>query len=99
MVDKALDYMLAQHEPCPAFVVDRRWNLLRANRGAVALTEFLLGPSPADPAPEPVSLALALMSSVGLRPFIVNRDGSRITSGAASRPTPKPTAPRKHWDC
>jgi transcriptional regulator with XRE-family HTH domain len=74
MVDKALDYMLAQHEPYPAFVLDRRWNLLRANRGAAALTEFLLGPSPADPAPEPVNLALALMSADGLRPFIVNWD-------------------------
>ena len=72
MVDKALDYMLAQHEPYPAFVVDRRWNLLRANRGAIALTEFLLGPSPTEPAPEPVNLALALMSSNGLRPVIVN---------------------------
>ena len=34
VVNRALDYMLAQHEPFPAFVVDRRWNLLRANRGA-----------------------------------------------------------------
>jgi hypothetical protein len=63
--------MLTQHEPYPAFVVDRRWNLLRANRGAVALTEFLLGPAPAVPA-EPVNLAVALMSSEGLRPFLVN---------------------------
>ena len=46
VVNKALDYMLAQHEPYPAFVVDRRWDLLRANRGAVKLTEFLTGPTP-----------------------------------------------------
>src|SRR5207302_1711350 len=31
MVDTALDYMLAQHEPYPAFVVDRRWNMQRAS--------------------------------------------------------------------
>ena len=30
-VNGALDHMLAQQEPYPAFVVDRRWNLLRAN--------------------------------------------------------------------
>jgi transcriptional regulator with XRE-family HTH domain len=72
MVNTALDYMLAQHEPYPAFVVDRRWNLIRANRGAVAMTEFLLGPAPADPAASPVNLAIALMSSESLRPYIMN---------------------------
>lgn len=72
MVNTALDYMLGQHEPYPAFVIDRCWNLLRANRGAVALTEFLLGPSPADPPTEPVNLAIALMSPEGLRPFLTN---------------------------
>jgi len=71
-VDRALDYMLARHEPYPAFVVDRRWNLLRANRGAVKLTEFLTGPTPVDTAAEPVNLAIALVSPDGLRPFIVN---------------------------
>jgi hypothetical protein len=45
VVNSALDYMLAQHEPYPAFVVDRCWNLLRANRGAMNLTEFLTGPA------------------------------------------------------
>jgi len=72
VVNSALDYMLAQHEPYPAFVVDRCWNLLRANRGAVNLTEFLIGPAPADPPAEPVNLAVALVSGDGLRPFIVN---------------------------
>lgn len=32
VVNNALDYMLGQHEPYPAFVIDRCWNLLRANR-------------------------------------------------------------------
>jgi hypothetical protein len=34
----------AQREPFPAFVVDWRWNLLRANRGAAKLVEFLTAP-------------------------------------------------------
>jgi transcriptional regulator with XRE-family HTH domain len=71
-INGALDYMLAQQEPYPAFVLDRRWNLLRANTGAVRLTEFLVGPPPAPAPAEPVNLALALVSPEGLRPFIVN---------------------------
>jgi transcriptional regulator with XRE-family HTH domain len=72
-VSDALDYMLAQQEPYPGVVVDRRWNLLRPNAGARRLTEFLAGPPPANPAPPgPVNLAEALVSPEGLRPFIVN---------------------------
>jgi len=73
-VNGALDYMLAQQEPYPAFVVDRRWNLLRANAGAGRFVEFLTGPAPATAAAseEPVNLAVALVSPDGLRPVIVN---------------------------
>jgi transcriptional regulator with XRE-family HTH domain len=67
-VNGALDYMLAQQEPYPAFVVDRRWNLLRANKGAVNLVVFLTGAALAGP----VSLADALISPEGLRPYIDN---------------------------
>ena len=65
----ALDHMLAQHEPYPAFVVDRHWNLLRANRGAARLVEFLLGPLPPGTA---VNLADALLAPDVLRPFLAN---------------------------
>jgi MmyB-like transcription regulator ligand binding domain len=72
VVNSALDYMLAQHEPYPAFVIDRCWNLLRANRGALNLTEFLTGAaSPTTPS-GPINLAVALLAPDGLRPFIVN---------------------------
>ena len=72
-VNRALDLMLAQQEPYPAFVVDRRWNLLRANAGAARLSEFLLGPAPAPSASaERPNLAVALVSPEGMRPFIVN---------------------------
>jgi MmyB-like transcription regulator ligand binding domain len=72
IVQRALDYMFAQHEPFPAFVVDRRWNVLRANGGAANLVEFLTGPATRVPDVEPVNLAIALMSPEGLRPLIVN---------------------------
>lgn len=70
-VNRALQFMLDQQEPYPAFVVDRRWNLLRANAGAGRFVEFLLGPAP-PPAPgaPPVNLAEALLGA--LRPYIVN---------------------------
>jgi transcriptional regulator with XRE-family HTH domain len=73
-VSRALDHMLTQQEPFPAFVVDRRWNLLRANRGAAHLSELLTGPSAssAHDDDEPVNLAIALVSPDGLRPLIVN---------------------------
>lgn len=72
-VNSALDYMLTQQEPYPAFVVDRRWTLLRANTGAARLTEFLLGPAPPTPSSAgPVNLAVALVSPEALRPFIAN---------------------------
>ena len=72
-VNRALDLMLAQQEPYPSFVVDRRWNLLRANAGAGRLSEFLMGPAPASAVPaERPNLAVALVSPAGMRPCIVN---------------------------
>ena len=67
-VNGALDFMLAQQEPYPAFVVDRRWNLLRANTGAGHLVAFLLGAALSGS----VNLADALVAPDVLRPFIEN---------------------------
>ena len=72
VVNSALDYMLGQHEPYPAFVVDRCWNLLRANRGALNLTDFLTGAAPPTTPSERINLAVALLAPDRLRPFIVN---------------------------
>lgn len=68
-VRQALDYMLAQQEPYPAVVVDRRWNLLQANKGAVALVEFLAGPVRPGAA---INLADALVAPDVLRPHLAN---------------------------
>ena len=45
-VDEALTSMLAGHEPFPAVVMDRGWNLLRANDGAAQLFGRLFAPEP-----------------------------------------------------
>jgi transcriptional regulator with XRE-family HTH domain len=68
-VSRALDYMLAQQEPFPAVAVDRHWNLLRANLGAVRLVEFLVGPLAPD---TPINLADALVAPGVLRPHLLN---------------------------
>jgi hypothetical protein len=65
----ALDYMLSQQEPFPAVVVDRRWNLLQANKGAVAMVEFLVGPVKPGTA---INLADALVGPDVLRPYLIN---------------------------
>jgi transcriptional regulator with XRE-family HTH domain len=68
-IRSAIDYILAQQEPFPAVAVDRHWNLLKANAGAVRLVEFLVGPLAPD---APVNLADALVAPDVLRPFLVN---------------------------
>jgi transcriptional regulator with XRE-family HTH domain len=68
-IASALDFMLAQQEPYPAVVVDRHWNLLKANMGAVRLVEFLVGPL--DPGAA-INLADALVAPDVLRPFLTN---------------------------
>lgn len=68
-IREALNFMLAQQEPFPAVVVDRRWNLLQANKGAVAMVEFLVGPLAPGAA---VNLADALVGPDVLRPHLEN---------------------------
>ncbi|UYN98042.1 MAG: helix-turn-helix domain-containing protein [Enhydrobacter sp.] len=68
-VRTALDHMLAQQEPFPAVVVDRRWNLLEANDGAVRLVEFLVGKLAPG---AKVNLADALVAPDVLRPYLLN---------------------------
>jgi transcriptional regulator with XRE-family HTH domain len=49
-VRAALDRMLDHHEPHPAVVMDRHWNLVRANRAATELFDWLLdGRDPGAP--------------------------------------------------
>lgn len=73
IVNRALDHMLEQQEPYPAFVVDRRWNLLRLNRGGQRLVGFLTDTPPAEADPSnPINLADALVAPDALRPLIVN---------------------------
>lgn len=50
-VDRAIDAMLAGHEPFPAVVMNRQWDLQRANEGAVLLFTRLFAPHDLPAAP------------------------------------------------
>jgi transcriptional regulator with XRE-family HTH domain len=63
----ALDRMLAYHEPYPAVVMDRHWNVLRTNDAAAAMFAWLLGG--ADPGDPPNVVRLMF---TGLRPYVAN---------------------------
>lgn len=65
---RAIDFLLIQQEPYPAFVVDRYWNILMMNRGTQRLFSFF----PTLVLPErPNAIRLAFRPD-GLRPFIAN---------------------------
>ena len=64
----ALERVLAAHEPYPAIVVDRAWNLLAAN-GPVALLTAGVAPQLLEP---PVNALRLALHPQGLAPRIVN---------------------------
>jgi hypothetical protein len=52
-ISTVLDFILAAHEPNMAIVVDRGWDVIRANRSASLLTARLLGEPPPWAGPRP----------------------------------------------
>lgn len=70
-VNRAIDLLLAQQQPYGAILIDRCWNVLRANLGAQRLLSTFL-----DPRIVPVHIATNLVRATigpaGLRPYIVN---------------------------
>jgi hypothetical protein len=68
-VSAALEQMLAHHEPFPAVVMDRHWNVMRSNSAAASMFALLLdGADPGDP-PNVVRLMFR-----SLRPHVANWD-------------------------
>jgi transcriptional regulator with XRE-family HTH domain len=65
----ALDTLLEHHEPHPAVVMDRHWNLLRTNSAADELFGWLLGGADAGDPPNVVRLMFG-----PLRPYVANWD-------------------------
>lgn len=68
-INRAIDGILRHHEPHPAFLLDRYWNVLRANEAAPKfLSEFIR----LDVVPKPRNLLELMFDPEGLRPFIEN---------------------------
>jgi transcriptional regulator with XRE-family HTH domain len=67
-VSATIDMVLRHHEPFPALVADRGWDLVRANEGALALLDGvaseLLGP--------PLNVLRVVLHPEGLGPRVVN---------------------------
>ena len=68
-VREALDAMLTGHEPFPAIVVDRRWQLVAANRPAQAILSHGVADELLRP---PVNVLRVALHPRGLAPRIVN---------------------------
>jgi transcriptional regulator with XRE-family HTH domain len=74
-VRKAIDLMLCQHEPYPAFAVDRYWNLLLTNQGATRLFDAFITPAKLHSLfyrDGRINLMRVMFHPQGLRPFMVN---------------------------
>jgi transcriptional regulator with XRE-family HTH domain len=70
-VRRAVDFMLRQHEPYPAIVLDRHWNIVQANQAMSRLTSQFLSPQEAAAAGAPNIMRLTYHPK-GLRSWIVN---------------------------
>ena len=70
-VARALRRILRQHEPFPAIVMDRYWNVLLANEAA---PRFFNGFINLAARPSPRNLLHLIFDPAGMRPFIANWD-------------------------
>jgi hypothetical protein len=68
-VRAALDRVLRHHEPFPAVVLDRHWDILMANAAATAMFAWLLGRERSE---RPANVLRLMFDPDGLRPFVAN---------------------------
>jgi len=68
-ISRALHRMLHQHEPFPAIVMDRHWNVLMTNEAAPRLFNRFIDMAAR---PSPRNLLHLMFDPAGMRPFIAN---------------------------
>jgi transcriptional regulator with XRE-family HTH domain len=68
-VRHALARLLDRHEPYPAVVLDRQWNVLQTNRAAPRLFALFVD---FEALPRPRNLLRSMFDPAGLRPWIAN---------------------------
>jgi transcriptional regulator with XRE-family HTH domain len=69
-VRRAVDHLLGHHEPHPAVLMDRTWNVLRTNEGAARLFAWLGVRFPSDAKPN--ALRVIFDPTLGFRPHLVD---------------------------
>jgi transcriptional regulator with XRE-family HTH domain len=77
---RAIDLLLRRHEPFPAVVTDRRWNMIEANCAALRLMTMLLG---TERMRHPVNHMRMFLAENELRPFI--EDWPSVASALLAR--------------
>lgn len=68
---RMLEFLLRQHEPYPAFLIDRCWRVLRANTAARRGFAAFAGPGPVW-REQPLNLMRVTLDPGGLRPYLLN---------------------------
>ena len=66
---RTIDLLLKRHEPFPAIVTDRQWNVIQANRAAGRLMTMLLGQ---ERMKRPLDHMRMFLAPDELRPFVEN---------------------------
>lgn len=67
LVTGAIDRMLLQHEPHPALVLDRHWNVIRTNEAAPRFFGSFID---LEARPKPRNLLDLMFDPAGMRPFV-----------------------------
>jgi transcriptional regulator with XRE-family HTH domain len=80
IVMRAIDQMLGQHEPHPALVLDRYWNVIRTNEAA---PRFFGSFVDLEKRPKPRNLLDLMFDPTGMRPFV--EEWEKVAAGLLQR--------------
>ena len=80
IVTRAIDRMLRQHEPHPALVLDRYWNVIRTNEAA---PRFFGSFVDLEKGPKPRNLLDLMFDPTGMRPFV--EEWEKVAGGLLQR--------------
>jgi transcriptional regulator with XRE-family HTH domain len=80
VITKAIDRMLQQHEPHPALVLDRYWNVIRTNEAA---PRFFGSFVDLEKRPKPRNLLDLMFDPAGMRPFV--EEWEKVAAGLLQR--------------
>src|SRR6202034_2818974 len=80
VVTQAIDRMLHQHEPHPALVLDRYWNVIRTNEAAPRFFGSFVA---LEKRPKPRNLLDLMFDPTGMRPFV--EEGEKVAAGLLQR--------------